>query len=186
MKEDNRGITLVEIIIVVAILAVLALAAATSFGLIYSSNAKQASNEFYSLLNTCRVNTLNGANSAYIELEKVEDGYLATLYERPDADADDFSVYKELEISNVVVSYTTLVADTSGEGTTSEKSELDTDSIVLAFDRETGEFTIPTDIASGTIIVSGVSEYQLITFTSGSTEYSVKVNWQTGYSEVIK
>lgn len=178
MRQNNKGFTILEVMIVVAILAILATAFATSYGLIYSGNAKKAANDFYSLMNTCRVNTLNGANDAYIELVQDGDVYVARVWEKvPDEDGDYVNtIDTEQEISKVEIAYTRNDVEYS----------LGSVALTFAYDRETGEVTIPTETGS-TIWSDGTDgECTLVTFTSGTSEYSVKINWQTGYVEVVK
>ncbi|MFI3237952.1 MAG: prepilin-type N-terminal cleavage/methylation domain-containing protein [Lachnospiraceae bacterium] len=183
MQRDNRGFSLVEVMITVMIFAILVAGAVSSTNLVYSGNAKQAANDFCSLLTKCRVNTLNGADSPYIELYKDTSGsYIAKVYEKvPDASASDGYTYEvnlERELTNVSVTYTVK---------NGADINLATDALQLTFDRETGAFSLVDYDGDGYgngALTEGECTY--ISFTSRNSTYRVQLNWQTGYSEVVR
>ena len=59
IKKDNRGYSLVELIIVVAIIAVVATTAVLSIGLIFSANAKTCANDIMSAISECKITTMS-------------------------------------------------------------------------------------------------------------------------------
>ena len=60
-KLNNRGFTLVELIVVIAILGILAGVMSYSVNQIFSGQARQFADEYDALLTQCRVSTLSGA-----------------------------------------------------------------------------------------------------------------------------
>ena len=59
IKKDNRGYSLVEMIIVVAIIAVVGLGATWSIILVFSGNAKACANAMVNTISECKVMTMS-------------------------------------------------------------------------------------------------------------------------------
>lgn len=141
MKQNNNGYSLVEIIIVIAIMAILTGGVFFSINMVFGANAKTCANDLKNAISQCKVNTMGKSDAA---LEIYRDSSNQCIYAKQWIKESYGWQAKEPEkISNakVYVTYTT-------DGTNFQELD-DTKSIFIGFDRSSGSFREGTNPNSG-------------------------------------
>lgn len=181
MKQNNKGLSLVELIVVIAIMAVVIGIGAFSFSLLFGTQAKSCAQKVSGMLNE----TKTGCLSRYDETMTLSyrlagsdpaitaDGYytenaLFTI----DKSAEPKSIGSEIRRmggSRVVI--TVYMADGSffvlGQNNT----------ITIRFDRSSGAFEKATTVVDGS---DGSGYIDKITFQSGLRTYTITMVQETG------
>jgi prepilin-type N-terminal cleavage/methylation domain-containing protein len=80
MKRNNRGFTLVEILVVVAILGALIGIISMSVSSVFSERAKRCASEADAYISMCKVNCMSRAGDIYIVLDVDGDGCIRGRY----------------------------------------------------------------------------------------------------------
>ena len=143
--ERNKGFTLVELIVVVAIMAISVAIVSMSISAVSSYRAKKCANEINALLSECKVNAMSRG-----------DGESLTLWYK------DGSVYGQLtgkeaeELgSGVTLSYT---KDSDAEDA-EPTADIGEAKLVIDFERDTGAFKPlngTTDYCTSIIVAGGI------------------------------
>ncbi|MGN0279660.1 MAG: type II secretion system protein [Lachnospiraceae bacterium] len=166
---NNSGYSLVELIIVIAIMAVLIGTVFYSITMIFGANAKTCANNIQRAIADCKVTTM-GKKEAYMELYRAADGNVYTklyVYEQTGATPVEGEPQK-MGNSRVYVGYIK-----PGE-TPDAATELNSgDSVTIKFDRSSGSFDKTAHDNCAQIIVRG-----------GSKNYAIEMTQLTGKSEV--
>ncbi|MDE6318213.1 MAG: type II secretion system GspH family protein [Lachnospiraceae bacterium] len=167
-KLNNAGYSLVEMVIVIAILALLVGTVVYSVIMVFSANAKTTANNIQRAIADCKVTTM-GRSAAYMELYR--DASDQNVYTRMyvwDNSAGDYAPAEPQKVgtSRVYVAY-------------KPKNGIETeltagDKIKITFDRASGGFT---DDGSGNIYVK-------LHVVGGSKDYDIVLTELTGKSEV--
>lgn len=165
-REDNRGLTLVELIIVIAIIAVLTGIVMMSVSIISGLPAKKCANNIYSALSRVRVTTM-GKNMDTLQLEVRPDGIFAV------ETIDSVVETKQLG-KNTVKLYVTV----NSGGTETETEITSGGSILIDFNRSTG--------ALKPITVGSTDYYTKIRAKKGGKSYTVSIVPFTGKMSVSK
>lgn len=158
---------MIELIIVLAIIAVLMGTVFYSIVLVFSANAKSCANNIQRSIGDCKVTTMGKAD-AYMELYRDSDG---SVYTRMHITESDGSTTDEepqkVGTSKVDVGYTPRGG--------AETPLTPGDSIEIRFDRSSGGFRAD---GSGNI-------YSEIYVRGGSKDYSITMTELTGKSQVV-
>lgn len=168
-KLHNGGYSLIELVIVLAIIAIIMSTVFYSIILIFSANAKSTANDIQRAIGDCKVTTM-GRSAAYMELYR--DSSNENVYTRMYV-MDSSGTYVPSEPQKVGPNRVT-VKYVSSEAGIAETELLAGDSIQIWFDRATGGFA---DNASHTF-------YECIRVEGGSKNYEIRLTKLTGKSEV--
>ncbi len=79
LHNDNRGYSIIELIIVLAIIAIIMGTVFYSIILIFSANAKSCANNIQRSIGDCKVTTMGKAD-AYMELYRNDDGIYTRMH----------------------------------------------------------------------------------------------------------
>lgn len=169
LHRNNTGYSLVELIIVIAIMAALIGTAFLSITMVFGANAKTCANNIQRAIADCKVTTM-GKKEAYMELYRDTDGNVYTklyVYEQNGAAPTEGEPQK-MGNSRVWVGYAK-----AGENPEDARSLEAGDSVVIKFDRGSGSFDKTTHGECAQIVVRG-----------GSKNYALELTQLTGKSEV--
>lgn len=160
---------MIELVIVLAIIAVIMGTVFYSVILVFSANAKSCANDIQRAIGDCKVSTM-GKSAAYMKLYRNADGDVFTQMWIKDSSGSYVpSDPQKVGTSRVYVGYKA-VGGTETELPTGESS-----GIQICFDRATGGFK---EDGSGNL-------YEIIYVKGGSKSYEITLTKLTGKSEVI-
>lgn len=163
---NNGGYSIIELIIVLAIIAIIISTVFYSIILVFSANAKSCANNLQRSIGECKVTTM-GKSAAYMELYRDADQNVYTrMYVMDSGGSYVPSEPQKVGTSRVYVAYTP-------EGG-AETELLAGDKIEIRFDRASGGFE---EDASGNI-------YEKLHVQGGSKKYEIVLTKLTGKSEV--
>jgi len=172
--KSNKGVTLLELMVVVVIIGVLAGAAGLSISAIGAVSAKKAAAQLNSYLSTVRTKCMTRAGVPSAKI-CVKDGIIVGEYSEDGEDETDI-------ISDKRVTVTYSYGDT--------KASLGENGLEISFARSTGALEklkklsiSDQEIADGN---SSISDPVDITITGGNNTYTVRIIPQTGNHEIIK
>jgi len=143
IRNNNKGMSLIEMIVVVAILAILILVSASLFQTIFGWSLNKCVNTVEKALGKTKVEVLSKDGTAQMKIEKRSDGYYYV-------DVTGYSTEKFSD-KKVVVYYTT--ANEDGSGTKTVELKKGDPPIVISFDRSTAAFK-PTETGADTYYTS--------------------------------
>lgn len=165
-ENNNNGYSIIELIIVLAIIAIIISTVFYSIILVFSANAKSCANNMQRSIGDCKVTTM-GKSAAYMELYRDADQNVYTRMCVMDSGGSYVpSEPQKVGTSRVYVAYTP-------EGG-AETELLAGDKIEIRFDRASGGFE---EDASGNI-------YEKLHVQGGSKKYEIVLTKLTGKSEV--
>lgn len=158
-RREDGGYSIVELIIVVAIIAVVIAAAGYSIAMIFSANAKACANDLQRAFTDCKVTTM-GKAEAYLELY----GQDGCVYSRMTVDG------RAGEPQKVGTNRVSVTCEKDG----AEKKNISGgDLIKIEYDRSTGSFADAVMDELDTIVIAG-----------GGRTYALKLIRLTGKTEL--
>lgn len=175
MKQKNKGFTLVELIIVIAVFAVLLGIAVPSLNSILGFRVNRAANSIAAALDKTKTEAANRLVGE-MKLEKREDGYYISYYLDRGKVGDKSDVKQDqpekIAPARTIISYAT----DSG----SEQELAVGDSIVITYDRATGAFLpLQEEVWTQKAILSVLTNGEDIPLTR-SGAYCTKINVRGG------
>ena len=135
MRQKNKGFTLVEMVITVAIFAILLGILVPSLNSILGFRVQRAANSIASALDKTKIEASNRLVGE-MKLEKLEDGYYITYYLDRGKVEGESNVQEDQ--AEKIAPAKTLISYTTSDGDTHQMQP--GDSIVLTYDRATGGF----------------------------------------------
>ena len=193
-KTNNRGFSLVELIVIIAIMALAGGAISLSVSLVVGSEAKKAVQKIEASLNEVKTGTMSRYSETlsvqYLLKDEAEgrdtDGFyvvesINTIKKGTGTDAIEVrSMGKEQRrICDKRVAMTLAYKDTSGAETTTDLSSDGSNSFVFEYDRATGLFK-PIGIGDASGSITHYGQPVSLTCTSGLRTYTIKFIPETG------
>lgn len=182
-KQNNCGFTLVELIVVIAIMTIMVGGTIIGISVLASGNARKASNTLNSSLNELRTNTMSMQGGWKAKIYKDKNAYKVDLLKTETNDDGTMTttvVASEELGSRINIQY---IEGVNPGGTTTVVNE--SNSIYITYVAGSGKFgTITAGDDSSSNSIKGDSTVLagqfLISSKSGSTEYRLKLWYETG------
>jgi len=165
----NKGFSLVELIVVIALIAIAAGAITTSMRSLYSFHVKQCASNIDAMLSKCKVGAMSKAGDVYLRLYSGSDGIYCQYYE-----ADVVVSNEKIAKDKVAISYISSNGDTV--------HTIGTEGLYISFDRTTGGLLTLGEAADlGGTTASDATYYSMaITVASGEKNLTVRLVPTTG------
>ncbi len=171
--SNNKGVTLVELLVVVSIMSVLLSVVGISMAITPSTEAKRTIASIDSTISRTKVGTLTKTGDVYMEIYSDDRGAIwVKYYENDQVISSD-----KLSSGNVTVSYSVNGSVVGNLGNDNRNK-----SIYIAFDRRTGGFTSLEQaayLANGTSATAN-NMCDWIYVKGGPMEYNLKLGAVTG------
>lgn len=90
MKRDHRGFSMVELMVVIAIVGILAGASVSMYGQIRYANAKKAIEAVSSMLDSQRITSMSKKETQYLYIYHLDDGYYMKTLKDDGSGVDPF------------------------------------------------------------------------------------------------
>jgi len=132
MARDNRGFTLLELVVVITIMGILMSLATISAFPSYSARARRCASQTDMLITKCRIGCLSRAENVYLTLHTDSDGKIIGDYYENDGVLVSADVLSE---GRALMTYTV-----KSSGGTAETRNLGDSPLTLSFSRSTGAF----------------------------------------------
>lgn len=141
-KKNNKGFSLVELIVVIAIMAVLAGIVTTSMSTLSGRQAQKTCEKTLSVLETVRTQTM-GKRTVTATLYKADSGYtIKTVSTNSSSGGDESTKENHVDGSSVTASYYCTSASVELSSIAdSSWTAIDENGITIAFDRSSGALT---------------------------------------------
>lgn len=166
LHNDNSGYSIIELVIVLAIIAIIMSTVFYSIILIFSANARSCANNIQRSIGDCKVTTMGKAD-AYMILSRDDNGVYTQVFVKESDGTDTVEERNKVGSNKVEVGY--IVKDSDDE-----IPLMPGDSIEIRFDRSSGGFKAG---ASGVL-------YKKLYVRGGSKNYGIFLTELTGKSEV--
>ena len=159
--KNNKGFSLIELIVVIAIIAVLVGASSVGISVLWGFYPKECANNLEAKLNKTRIDSMGKANMA-LELYQGSDGsYYADLVTYDSSGAVSSTTSEKIGRKSLTITY---------KDTTGATGTLGTDHIAVCYDRSSGALKANS---SGKI-------YNEFTISQRSTTKTVTIYAETG------
>jgi len=169
--KKSRGFTYIELLVVMAILAVAAVLLLGSLSVIYSSSAKSCAKSIVSALSECKVDAMSRTGNSYLLFYQTDEGMVLDYYRSGVLIPPETVVKKVLNVS---------WTDSNG---TVHSAPTETMPLCFTFNRSTGSFLTLDESASaaGKTAGYGTGLYcRSIQVSGGSQTYTVTLVPATG------
>ena len=169
MKENNKGFSLVELLVAVAILGIVAVTSSLSFSAVRRADVTKARQTVDSIMSQVRMNNMSKAESEYLYIYLYDDSY---YYKISNEKKNSVTAIRAIAEDEEV-----LLCDASIEiyyGTESA-TQLNGSYFVISYEKSTGAFKCYDSSSSSTVI-----DIETIVFSRGGKECSLTLAPETG------
>lgn len=166
-QQNNKGFSLIELIVVIAIMAILIGGVSSGMALLARGNVQKATNKIYSDLNLVRTRTLTVNADWKLVIVKEDNGYKAKTYRNDE-------LYQTTNIGAMNIQYT----DYSDSASAGVSYDLVNGDAEISFSRVNGKIA---SVKLGTHALNVNDGLKgIITVTRGTKSYEITLWYNTG------
>lgn len=173
-QKNNKGFTLVELIVVISIFTILLGILEPSVSSIFSYRAKRAANSIVAALDKTKTEAMNRLVGEMV-LERTDDGYYVSYYlDRGKQSGVVKEQAEKIAPKNTLISYTTT------ENTMGAEMQLG-DKLIFTFNREDGSFRpLQQETISSDEITNSLNVHRDISFPDKTGNYCTSITVKGG------
>lgn len=169
MRKNNKGMSYVELLLVLAIMAILVAVASLTIGLISRTNVNRGAEKLVSAINLARSTSMaRGRSDGALEITYDGDNYYYYIGNVSAANKDDLKV--EFLSSPATVTYATAAAPAN---------QVPFTRLIINFDQSSGKIVACFDQSANVIICDN------ITLSNGDKTATIKVYPATGKCDLV-
>lgn len=173
--KNNKGFTLVELVVVIALMAIIAGVSSYMLSAVTNQELKDFANNYDSMLSQCQIETMSGMQNPVLELTQNNDGeYMATLYRTVIVEGNQ----RREVVKSQYLGEDPLICFYNVEDDSQTFNLGRYERLSLTFDRSTGEIT--TKIGNNAYKITRIGAID-----KRNLSYGIDLVPETGYHKVV-
>ena len=176
---NNKGFTLIELIVVIAMMSVIVGSSISLFGSVSNQKIKNFTSTFDDMVSQCKVETASGTPKTALELQVTNGEYRAVIYK-------NYGETNQTVIKDVFLGKDSLICEVNSYAFDFQATG--DNAIVFYFDRTTGEMTVDASCITGYVVPNEYKSKTEIAVCQyeNQIKHKVQIINRTGYHKIVR